>query len=234
VIGYMQGIGYKEYELQLAPGTKLFLYTDGVPEATDADENMFGTERMLAALNEEPDAAPARVLENVRRAVDGFVKEAEQFDDLTMLCLEYRGKQPEQNEIEIEATDQNLPLVQDFVGKRLLSARCTEKERMQIEVSVEEIFVNIAHYAYGPETGKATVRVEVTDDPVEVSVTFIDRGVPYDPLAKKDPDITLSAEQREIGGLGIFMTKKIMDNIVYEYKNGSNILKLVKHIAKHE
>ena len=118
--------------------------------------------------------------------------------------------------------------------KKLLSYRYAHADEMQIEVSVEEIFVNIAHYAYGPETGKATVRVEVTDDPVEVSVTFIDRGVPYDPLAKKDPDITLSAEQREIGGLGIFMTKKIMDNIVYEYKNGSNILKLVKHIAKHE
>ena len=234
VIGYMPGIGYKEYELQLAPGTKLFLYTDGVPEATDADENMFGTERMLAALNEEPDAAPARVLENVRRAVDGFVKEAEQFDDLTMLCLSYRGQMTEQNEIDVEATDQNLSPVQDFVDKRLQSAGCTEKERMQIGVSVEEIFVNIAHYAYAPEIGRATVRVEVSGDPVTVSITFIDRGVPYDPLAKKDPDVTLPAEQREIGGLGIFMTKKIMDNIVYEYKNGSNILKLVKHIAKHE
>lgn len=102
---------------------------------------------------------------------------------------------------------------------------------MQIGVSVEEIFVNIAHYAYAPEIGRATVRVEVSGDPVTVSITFIDRGVPYDPLAKKDPDVTLPAEQREIGGLGIFMTKKIMDDMVYEYKNGSNILKLVKHIA---
>ena len=95
VIGGMPGMKYKEYELQMTPGTKLFLYTDGVPEATDDDGNMFGTERMLAALNEEPDAAPVRVLQNVRRAVDGFVKDAEQFDDLTMLCLEYKGKQTE-------------------------------------------------------------------------------------------------------------------------------------------
>ncbi len=96
VIGGMPGMKYKEYELQMTPGTKLFLYTDGVPEATDDDGNMFGTERMLAALNEEPDAAPVRVLQNVRRAVDGFVKDAEKFDDLTMLCLEYKGKPSEQ------------------------------------------------------------------------------------------------------------------------------------------
>ena len=91
VIGGMAGMKYKEYELQMKPGTKLFLYTDGLPEATDGNENMFGTDRMIAALNEEPDAQPVRVLQNVRRAVDAFVKDAEQFDDLTMLCLEYRG-----------------------------------------------------------------------------------------------------------------------------------------------
>ena len=95
VIGAMPAIKYREYELQMLPGTKLFLYTDGVPEATDDDGNMFGAERMLAALNEEPHAEPVRVLQNVRRAVDGFVKDAEQFDDLTMLCLEYKGNQTE-------------------------------------------------------------------------------------------------------------------------------------------
>ena len=91
VIGGMPGMKYREYELQMTPGTKLFLYTDGVPEATDADGNMLGMERMLAALNEEPDASPQELLKAVRRAVDGFVKDAEQFDDLTMLCFEYRG-----------------------------------------------------------------------------------------------------------------------------------------------
>ena len=85
---------YREYELMLAPGSKLFLYTDGVPEATDAENELFGTDRMLAALNTDPDAPPEQVLKNVRGAVDGFVKDEEQFDDLTMLCLEYRGKKP--------------------------------------------------------------------------------------------------------------------------------------------
>ncbi len=92
VLGGMEGVRYKEYELQLHPGDRLFLYTDGVPEATAADESMFGMERMLAALNEVPDASPEQILKKVRSAVDDFVKGAEQFDDLTMLCMEYRGR----------------------------------------------------------------------------------------------------------------------------------------------
>ena len=92
--GAMEGIRYREYELQMRPGDKLFLYTDGVPEATDANEQMFGTERMLEALNRTPDASPEQTLINVRAAVDGFVRDAVQFDDLTMMCLEYKGCSP--------------------------------------------------------------------------------------------------------------------------------------------
>jgi sigma-B regulation protein RsbU (phosphoserine phosphatase) len=91
VIGGMEDMAYKNYELQLEPGTKLFLYTDGLPEAEDADHNMFGIDRILTALNEQPDAAPEQVLSNMTDAVNAFVKETEQFDDLTMLCLEYKG-----------------------------------------------------------------------------------------------------------------------------------------------
>ena len=91
----MEGVRYRQYELQLEPGSKLFLYTDGVPEANDADNRLFGTERMLSALNGDPDAAPEQILKNVRGAVDAFVKDAEQFDDLTMLCMEYHGKEEE-------------------------------------------------------------------------------------------------------------------------------------------
>ncbi len=91
VVGGMEGLVYKDYELEMKPGSKLFLYTDGVPEATDTESRMFGIERLLAALNEEPCATPTGILKHVREAVDDFVKEAEQFDDLTMLCLEYRG-----------------------------------------------------------------------------------------------------------------------------------------------
>ena len=132
------------------------------------------------------------------------------------------------NELVIEATVDQLQTVIDFVNAHLEAVDCPMKSQMQMEIAVEEIFVNIANYAYAPEIGKATVRVEVSGDPVTVSITFIDRGVPYDPLAKEDPDVTLSAEERKIGGLGIFMTKKIMDDISYEYKDGQNILTLKK------
>ena len=103
------------------------------------------------------------------------------------------------------------------------------KAQMQIDIAVEEIFVNIASYAYESGDGKAVISVSTTDDNA-VHITFTDMGIPYDPLAKEDPDITLSASERQIGGLGIFMTKKIMDEVKYEHRDGCNILKLVKKI----
>ena len=134
------------------------------------------------------------------------------------------------NELEIEALTENLPEVQAFIDRHLEEVDCPLKAQMQIDIAVEEIFVNIAHYAYSPKKGMATVRVEVSEEPIEVTITFIDKGVPYDPLAKEDPDVTLSAEERQIGGLGIFMTKKTMDDVIYEYKDGQNILTLKKNL----
>ena len=133
------------------------------------------------------------------------------------------------NELDIEAVTENLPEVLSFVDSHLEAIDCSMKDQMTIDVAVEEIFVNICHYAYAPVKGRAKVRVEVLQDPVAVSITFIDKGVPYDPLAKEDPDVTLSAEERKIGGLGIFMVKKSMDDVNYEYKDGQNILTLKKH-----
>ena len=134
------------------------------------------------------------------------------------------------NEIEIEAVPENLPTVQDFVQRKLEAVDCPPKAAMQIDLAVEEIFINIASYAYTPDTGNAVVRVEVSEEPITVTITFIDKGIPYDPLAKEDPDVTLSADERQIGGLGIFMTKKSMDEITYEYRDGRNILTLKKHL----
>ena len=114
--------------------------------------------------------------------------------------------------------------------EKLEEIDCPMKAQMQIDIAIDELFGNIAHYAYNPETGPATVRVEVSEAPISVIITFIDRGIPYDPLKKDDPDITLSAEERGIGGLGIFMVKKTMDEITYEYKDGQNILRIRKDI----
>ena len=133
-------------------------------------------------------------------------------------------------ELTITATVENIETVTDFVNEQLESLDCPMKAQMQIDIAIDELFGNIAHYAYNPEIGQATVRVEVVEDPLSVVITFIDKGVPYDPLAKADPDTTLSAEERDIGGLGIYMVKKSMDEIAYEYKDGQNILKIKKNL----
>ena len=133
-------------------------------------------------------------------------------------------------ELTVAATVVNIETVTDFVNEQLEALDCPMKAQMQIDIAIDELFGNIAHYAYNPEIGKATVRVEVIEDPLAVVITFIDKGVPYDPLAKADPDTTLSAEEREIGGLGIYMVKKTMDEITYEYKDGQNILAIKKNL----
>ena len=135
----------------------------------------------------------------------------------------------ELNELELEASVANLPRVLGFIDSHLEAADCPLRVVMQIDVAVEEIFVNIANYAYAPGKGMARIGVETKNDPAGVIITFTDSGVRYDPLAKEDPDVTLSAEERKIGGLGIFLVKNTMDDMTYEYSNGQNILKLVKN-----
>ena len=133
-------------------------------------------------------------------------------------------------ELTVAATVENIETVTDFVNEQLEALDCPMKAQVQIDIAIDELFGNIAHYAYNPEIGKATVRVEVIEDSLAVTITFIDNGVPYDPLAKADPDTTLSAEEREIGGLGIYMVKKSMDEITYEYRDGQNILAIKKNL----
>ncbi len=138
----------------------------------------------------------------------------------TPMTSEWRG----------QAAPGNLDAVQAFVEERLEAADVPMKTQMQISVAVEEVFVNIAHYAYTPGTGEAAVAVAFSEAPAAVTITFADRGRPYDPLAKNDPDVTLGADEREIGGLGIYMTKKLMDEMRYEYRDGQNVLTLRKRL----
>lgn len=133
-------------------------------------------------------------------------------------------------ELTISATVENIETVTDFVNEQLEALDCPMKAQMQIDIAIDELFGNIAHYAYNPETGSATVRVEVQEEPLAVIITFIDGGVPYDPLAAADPNTKLSAEERSIGGLGIYIVKKSMDEISYEYKDGKNVLSIKKKL----
>ena len=128
----------------------------------------------------------------------------------------------------VEAALENLEQATAFVDAFLEAHDCPMRTQMQIDLCVEEIFVNIAHYAYQGKTGTAEIRLSEADGIVEL--TFLDSGMPYDPLKKEDPDVTLSAEKRQIGGLGIFLVKKSMDSVSYRFENGQNILTMTKAI----
>ncbi len=130
----------------------------------------------------------------------------------------------------VDATIENLSSVNEFVDCFLEENGCSVKIQMQIDLAVEEIYVNIANYAYGDSVGKAKISIENNDG--EVTIVLSDCGVAYNPLEKADPDITASAEDRQIGGLGIFLTKKTMDAVSYEYKDGKNILTMKKRIKR--
>ena len=133
-------------------------------------------------------------------------------------------------EITVPAALGELGRVTDFINEELEAQGCPLKAQMQIDIAVEEIYVNIAHYAYHPEVGEATVRCAVGGDPLQVEIQFLDSGTPYNPLAKEDPDTSLSAEERQIGGLGIYMAKKSMDHITYNYEDGKNVLTIKKNL----
>ena len=136
-------------------------------------------------------------------------------------------------EMTFRAKVDRLDEVLAFVDAEATKLGCQLRCQMQIDVAVEELFVNIANYAYTPGEGDVTIRIDPVKEGGALEITFIDRGVPYDPLAKPDPDVTLSAEERQIGGLGIFMVKKSMDDMRYEYRDGQNILTIIKRIRSN-
>ena len=174
---------------------------------------------------------PPKLLDAVRDDIDEFVGAAPQFDDITMMGMKYDG--PEDKgpvKMTVDAKTENLDKVLAFAEEQLAKANCPVKEQTQIGVAVEEIFVNIALYAYKPETGKADITFDVDKEKKEAIITFRDKGVAFNPLEKQDPDVTQSAEDRPIGGLGIFLVRQIMDDIRYERKDNKNILTLTKNI----
>ena len=241
VIGGKKNMKYTDYEIHLKPGSKLFVYTDGVPEAMDPDRTLFGMDRMVDALNEAADSSAEEILNSVDRAVRKFVGPAEQFDDLTMLCIEYfgGGKTVDGNEVEndavvnelvVQAKIESLTAVKEFIDSKLEDPDCPVKTKRQIDMAVDEIFGNIAQYAYDGKPGDVTIRVSFDEETRVITISFIDKGTPFDPLNAEDPDVTLKAKERVKGGLGIYLVKKTMDDMSYEYKDDQNILTITKKL----
>ena len=232
VLAGMEGVRYRVGELTLSPGDRLFLYTDGVPEATNADNKLYGEDRLLTFMNQNALADATAFLPALKANIDEFVGEAPQFDDITMLMFDYKPKQGGVHMMNktFPAKVEALSDVLGFVDQTLESYECPMKIQMAICVAIEEVFVNVAHYAYGDGEGDMTLGIRFDAESREITFRMTDKGTPFDPLKKPDPDITLSAEDREIGGLGIFITKKTMDTVAYAYENGENVLTMIKKI----
>ncbi len=227
VLAGMEDMIYKENGITLDKGDIVYLYTDGITEADTVDEELYGEERLLKCFDNASAMTAKQIVDTVKESVDAFVQDNDQFDDMTMLCFRFNGKA---EELTLDATLENVEKATDFVSKIASAQQFTSKDIYQIEISVDEIVSNVARYAYGEKTGKVTVSVDCDDK--RLSVTVTDSGTPYNPLEKEDPDTTLSAEERGIGGYGIFIVKKVMDNVTYKYKAGHNVLTMQKNFTK--
>ncbi len=227
VLAGMENVRYQEYELELGEGDTLFIYTDGVTEATDGSGNLYGTDRMLAALNQNQKhkPGPEELLHQIKTDIDRFVDTAPQFDDITMLSIQRKETEDTgvRQSLQIEPESENISRVCEFLERILEGQRAPMKVIAQVNIAADEIFSNIARYS-----GASSVRVDCGITDRRVMIRFTDDGMPYDPTAQPEPDITLPAEKRESGGLGILMVKKSMDLMSYEYTDGRNSLTLEK------
>ena len=224
VLAAMEGAKYHEDSIRLRAGDRLFLYTDGVTEATATDGSLLGDARLEATLRDgsgDAEACCNRVIE----AVDAFAGAAPQADDITVLALDYKGCVGTVTRA-FPASLEGLADATKFLLRRLDAADCAEKTKSAMMVAIDEIASNIVRYSGAPDF---TVRVVVED--ASVSVIFSDAGKKFNPLEKKDPDVSLSVDERAIGGLGLFMVKRMMDEVTYDHVDGRNVLTLRKSRA---
>lgn len=232
VLAGMEGVNYKSNEILLHEGDRIFLYTDGVTEAIDISETLYGEERLLSFMNKNKAVAAEELLDGLKADIDLFAGDAPQFDDITMLIFDYLKSDGDSNMYEktFPAQKRALSRVIGFVEDSLEEHGCPLKTVTQVCIAIEEVFVNVANYAYEGKDGTATLSIVFEKQKDMVTFILKDKGVPFNPLEKADPDITLSADERDIGGLGIFMTKKVMDTVSYAYENNENILTMTKKI----
>ena len=268
VMAAMEDIRYQTQTCDLAVGDMLFLYTDGVTEATNSKDELFGNERLLETLAKSMGTATADICKFVKKEIDSFVSGAPQFDDITMMGVKYIGNDEpvweryektidvgiegqgelktfvegilspmdglakvqmqnawERYEKIVDVIPENQDILTAFVEGILAPMEGSVKSQMQINIAIDEIYSNIVKFSGAT---KVTLIVEVRKATLTARLTFIDNGAPYDPLKSKDPDITLPAEEREVGGLGIFIVKKTMDSVCYRRNGENNELAITK------
>ena len=221
VLAGMQGIHYRAGSIQLEPGDKVFQYSDGIPEAINSEKAPYGMKRLESVLAKNSEKAPSELLPLVKADVDAFVGDADQFDDITMLCIEFKGN-GRKAEISLTPDAESVKTVAEFLDTTLEAWEIPMKVVSKLQIVADEIYSNIVRYSQAKNA-----KVTAVQNGTVLSLRFEDDGKPYDPTTAAEPDITVSAEEREIGGLGIFMVRNMMDSMDYRYKDGHNVLTLL-------
>ena len=221
VLAGMQGIRYRAGSIQLEPGDKVFQYSDGIPEAINGKKEAYGMERLASVLAKNSEKAPSELLPLVKADVDAFVGDADQFDDITMLCIEFKGH-GRKAEISLTPDAESVKTVAEFLDTTLEAWEIPMKVVSKLQIVADEIYSNIVRYSQAKNA-----KVTAVQNGTVLSLRFEDDGKPYDPTTAAEPDITASAEEREIGGLGIFIVRNMMDSMDYKYKDGHNVLTLL-------
>ena len=233
MLGIKRGISFVENKISLQKGDTLFLYTDGVTEAMDGKQQMFGKAGMEAVLTRTASEKAREIVNAMFQAIESHGTGVEQFDDITMLALKYDGMVQAVGAIrewEVPAEADELGQVNALVREMAEELACPSRWLKQLLLVVEEIFVNIADYAYD-EGGKVVIRGRLLANPSAIELSFIDEGYPYNPLTKSDPDFTIPLQQRREGGLGVFLIRKYVEDVSYKWQDGRNILTIYKKIT---
>ena len=221
VLAGMQGIRYRAGSIQLEPGDKVFQYSDGIPEAINSEKAPYGMKRLESVLAKNSEKAPSELLPLVKADVDAFVGDVDQFDDITMLCIEFKGS-GRKAEISLTPDAESVKTVAEFLDTTLEAWEIPMKVVSKLQIVADEIYSNIVRYSQAKNA-----KVTAVQNGTVLSLRFEDDGKPYDPTTAAEPDITASAEEREIGGLGIFVVRNMMDSMDYRYKDGHNVLTLL-------
>ena len=224
-LGVQRGFAYEAQQIQMHYNDALFLYTDGLTEAENGKHEQYGEQQMLDKIIALVDSRPREVVEQMYADVKRFVDGAQQSDDLTMLCIRYQTPA-----IVMRNDIQQIPTLAEWID----ALGIPQNLNMPINLALEEAVSNVMLYAYpGRDDGKVIVEFvrSKTHDGERLLFTITDTGVPFDPTAQKEADITLSAEERSIGGLGIHLVRQIMDEVVYRREETRNILTLIKKLS---
>ena len=218
ILAGMEGVPYRKNEIQLWPGDELFLYTDGVTEATNEDQELFGESRLREALNGISEGSVESRCKAVKNEIDIFAGDAEQFDDITMLSLRFNSFQDDECII-TQADAESTERVWNFISCQTKKAELGSKIANRAQIVVDEIYSNIQLYS-----GATIAQVFCQIDSERMILTFKDDGVLFNPLEAQEPNVTLPLEERESGGLGLLMVKKMASDLSYVYENGYNVL----------